>query len=61
MKVGSLDVDIVDQVQIKGETFFIVDLGSRYVSGIMTRYLVCPVQQFDRSANIPDKVEVVLL
>lgn len=53
------EVNVVDQIQVNSKHYFLVDLGtSRYINGVLTKYLVCPTQQFD-GKQIPDKAEVV--
>ncbi len=54
------EVNVMDQIQVKGINYFLVDLGSsRYINGVLTKYLICPTQQFEKTDNIQDKVEVV--
>jgi hypothetical protein len=59
VKIGNgLDVNVVDQIQVNGKQYFLVDLGtSRYINGVLTKYLVCPTQQFER--QVIDKAEIV--
>jgi hypothetical protein len=59
VKIGNgLDVNVVDQIQVNGKQYFLVDLGtSRYINGVLTKYLVCPTQQFER--QVTDKAEIV--
>ncbi len=54
------EVNVVDQIQVQGKNYFLVDLGSsKYINGVLVKYLICPTQQFDKTDNIADKAEVV--
>lgn len=45
-------------VEIEGVKYFLVKLEPpRYINNVLTKYLVCPMSQFER--DVQNKVEVV--
>lgn len=57
---AGIEANVVQEIDISGKKYFLIDPGnSKYVGGLLTKFLVVPTSQFDKSNIIGDKAEVV--
>ena len=58
--ISGAEVEILQELDIHGQKYFLVNPGfNKYVGGILTKFLVVPTSQFDKSAVLSDRVEIV--
>lgn len=56
----NIEVEVMQELEIEGRKYFLVNPGNnRFVNGVLTKYLVVPTAQFDKSAIIQNKAEVI--